>query len=690
MRQQDLLREALDLLRRDDEEHQRLKVAELDDKKFYSGDQWGAAERERRRRKHLPTQTNNLLQKYVAQLEGDDILNMTQAKVEPDGSGTREEAEIREGILRMIQNSPQAKVAFNVASRSAIICGVGNFALSVNEAGYDVFDKDVNIDPIYNTHTVVWDRNSVEPTGEDADHVFQVDPIDPKEFERLFGKKAAKADVMSTGFLDRVTRKVYASEQERRIRVGTWWRMEERDATVALMQDLSSSDITGVPKEQWFPFVARDEGGEPIIRETKRPIAVRRIMSGVDWLDDPIELPISSLPVFRITGRYELVGEDFIRWGLVRLLKDSQALNNYWDSAIVRLLQLATFPQPYKVPSGAIRGQEDRWIRYWENEDGILEYNPDFPAPEREQPLTVHPALFAERERAAQYMSDISNMNEASLGSSGNERSRVAIEARQRVASLGTASFTFHRDLAKQRCGRVMNELIPYVYDSRRIMSLVNPKNEAEVREINQVADPSSRITNAKYRVTITTGPSYATKMQEQSDILMTALERAPQVMTVALDKMMEGFGLHDVAKRVRSQLPSGVVQPDEMTPEEQQAAQARGEAEAEQAEVVRQMAAADLALKQAQVAEAQARAEQARAMAFKAMTEAGLEPEKVEIDRIKANARADRDQSSTAKTISEIGVAKDREERERLKNITELMKAANEDEKEKETENGE
>jgi hypothetical protein len=441
-------------------------------------------------------------------------------------------------------------------------------------------------------------------------------------------------------------------------------------------------DVTGLPRNDWVPLAATDGDGQPIVRETVRPVAERRVFSGQDWLEDQVELPISRVPIFRISGKYELIGEDYVRWGLVRILKDAQALNNYWDSAIVRLLQLATFPQPYKVPAGAIAGYEDQWTKYWENEDGVLTHAPDFPAPQREDPLTIHPALFAERERAAQYLADISNMNEASLGASGNERSGRAIQARQRIAQLGMAAFAFHRDLAKQACGRTINELIPYVYDTNRVVSLLNVNNETKLREINAVTDPRSRITNAKYRITVTTGPSYATKMQEQADVIMTALERAPDVMSVGLDKMLEGIGLHDIAKRVRSQLPQGVVQPDEMTPDEQKAAQARAQAEQQQQEFAQRMAMAELAEKEARAQEAQARAQEAQARAQKTLADIGISAEKLELDSKKADADSDYKRAQTAKTISEIGVSATDSDAKRLASIGKLMNEANDAER--------
>lgn len=690
MAKDNLLKEALEILERDDEEHRRLGEAELDDKRFYAGDQWSAAERNRRRRKHLPTQTNNLLQKYVAQMEGDDLLNMTEAKVEPENSGTADEAEIREGIIRSIQNSHKAKVAFNVASRSAIICGVGNFGLSVTESSYDVFDKDINIEPIYNAHSVVWDKDSVEPTGEDADHVFQIETFDERAFEKAFGKKAQKADVYGTGFLERVTRKLYTPEQSHTIRVATWWRMSERPVTVALAKDMTTMDITDMKKEDWLPFAAIGENGEPIVRDTVQPIVERRVFSGAEWLEDVIELPISRVPIFRVCGKYEVIGEDYVRWGLVRLLKDAQVMNNYWDSAIVRLLQLSTFPQPYKVRAGAIAGYEDQWMKYWENEDGVLVYNADYQAPEREDPMTINPALFAERERAAQYLADISNMNEASLGASGNERTGRAIQARHQIAQLGMAAFSFHRDLAKQACGRTINELIPYVYDTNRVVSIMDPNNETKLREINAVTDERSRITNAKYRVTVTTGPSYATKMQEQAEVIMTALERAPDVMSVGLDKVLEGIGLHDIAKRIRAQMPPGVIQPDEMTPEERAASEAAAKAASEKAEMERMRMQAELQKSMAEARREEAMAREAEARAQKIIAEIGISSERIGIEEMQARAAADEKLAKTAKTLSEIGVMATESDAKRLAAIGKIMNEENDAERQRNEQNSE
>jgi hypothetical protein len=548
-----------------------------------------------------------------------------------------------------------AQEAFIRAFTSQIICGVGYFRLAVVETEYDVFNKDIVIEPVYNPHSIIFDPESTEVTGADARRVTMIEQFTEAEFKRNWPKQNA-SDVMLMSPLDTLNRRLFSAESQNRIRIASMWEMDTTPARVALLKDLTTADITDMDDADIRELVAVGNivtGPEgPMIRDTVRPIARLRTFSGNDFLEDPVELPISRVPVFRMTGNEVFVGEDRVRWGMVRFIKDPQRLHNYWRSAIANTLSMSASRPPIIASADAISGREDEWREWWTKP--VVMYNSGVATPPQvAQMPQINPALYQEALTNQEDMKEILNMHNALLGQQSNEVSGRAIAARQRIGEMGNAIYTKNADLAQQECGRVMNELTPHVYDTHRIVTTLGREESVSMEEINAISDPNSRITTNKYRVTVTTGVSYATRRQEALDVLLTAMNHNPEASSVFLDKvfdLMDTPETDEIADRIRSQMPPGTIKQENMTEEEQQAAAQAAEQAAKQAKFAQDMAQADLDYKRAQADEALARARQAVAQAEKVeaetqktLSEIGttsrkldIEEEKVEVDKTK------------------------------------------------------
>jgi hypothetical protein len=225
--------------------------------------------------------------------------------------------------------------------------------------------------------------------------------------------------------------------------------------------------------------------------------------------------------------------------------------------------------------------------------------------------------------------------------------------ARQRVGEVGTVIYDDNLNAAIEECGKVINHLIPFVYDTPRTVKVLGAdlRTEQLVR-VNDDGDPGSvDITLGKYSATVTTGPSYTTRRVESREEMMAMVNAMPQTMAVAADKIVEAQdwpGAEEIARRLRTQLPAGMVSEqdmDEAQLQQQQAAAQQAQAQAELQQQLLQLEIADkqadlalkqigVAEKQAKIVEAQARAQQAIATAEKVLSEVGVAQEKVEVER--------------------------------------------------------
>lgn len=619
------------------------------DARFVGGDQWDHQVKQRRDTASKPTLTINRLPAYVAQLVGNRRLNDIGIKVIPDMGGTKQVAQIREGLIRSIQKLSRAQYAYDKAFEQQVIGGLGNFQVHLDYAHDDVFEQDIRIKPIPNPLAVVWDQDSVDPSGEDARHVFVTDRMSRRDFKKKYPNASAKDWDTSD---ERV--RAYGWDTADSVQVVSFWRMRTKKRVVAMMKDGSVQDVTDLPEEEWFDQVAEDSNQMPMMRDVQRKYAQMYLCTSQDILAGPYDLPVTRVPVFRVPGWELFIEGDRIRWGLIRFLRDPQKLHNYWRSTIAE--KLVGSPKAKWIASAeAVEGHEKEWRESHLSDDPLLVYNGSSGAPPtRAAPMELEPALIEQAGVASQDLREVSNLHEASMGQTSNEVSGRAITARQRVGELGTVIYQDNLNMAIEEAGKVINQLIPFVYDTPRLIKTLGPDmlTEKQVPINGYNEDPESvDITCGKYAITVTTGPSYTTRRVEARDEMMNMVNAMPQVMAVAADKIVEAQdwpGADEIARRLRSQLPAGMVDQEDLTEEEQAAAQQQQAAAAEQQAQQQQMqqmafelevaeTKAKIAVEEAKVAESQARAVEAMSRAKLAEAQAAKAIADIELGRVES-----------------------------------------------------
>ncbi|MGH7465894.1 MAG: portal protein, partial [Longimicrobiales bacterium] len=428
----------------------------------------------------------------------------------PDAGGEKKIAEIREGLIRNIQKVSRAQYAYDKAFEQQVIGGLGHFQIHLDYAHDDVFEQDIRIASIPNPLAVVWDKDSVEPTGSDAQHAFVVDKLARSDFKNRYPN--AQAGEWNA---DMTMNRHGGWDDGNTVQVVSFWRMRSKTRTVALMQDGTVQDVTDIPITEWWDLVV-DKDGEPMVREVQRRYAQMYICSSQDILAGPYELPIIRIPVFRVPAWELFIEGDRIRWGHVRFLRDPQKLHNYWRSTLAEKL-VGSSKHKWLASNSAVDGREEQWRNSHLSDDPLLVWNQESgQRPERAEPLQLEPALIQEAGMAAQDIRDVSNQHESSMGQQGNEVSGRAISARQRVGELGTVIYQDNLNMAIEEAGAVINQLIPFVYDTPRIVKVLGEDMLTE-KLVSINGDPQKDpttvdITLGKYSVSVTAGPSYTTR----------------------------------------------------------------------------------------------------------------------------------------------------------------------------------
>lgn len=625
----------------DDAQADKLNAdAALEDLRFFVSDQWDEGVRARREAARKPVLTIDRLNAFVAQIVGNRRLNETTIKILPDNGGTEATARVREGLVRSIQKISRADIAYDTTMLNTAVCGIGNFQCYLDYENDDVFEQKICISAIPNALAVVWDRMLTDPTGSDAGHVFVVDSL-PRDYFKQKYPWAQPADIEFVS-----ASSVYPTlgdwVTQDNVRVVSFWRMRTRKRTLALMQTGATVDITDDKTPETTAQIITRPDGTPIMREVDRKYAEMYLCSGTDILEGPYELQISRVPVFRVPAWEAWVGETKHRWGLVRKMKDAQRQHNYMRSAVMEKIMQS--PRAVWTASAeAVAGREKDWRNSHLSDDPLLIYNGDAGQPPvRTPPAQVENALLTMAELTTQDLKDVSNIHEANLGMPSNEVSGVAIQARQRVSDTGTVIYHDNLNAAIEQCGMVINDLIPTVYDTPRIIRVLGEDARQDLQAINDMGNPKSvDITSGKYAVSVSTGPSYQTKRVEATQSMMAFINAAPQIAGITLDLIAEAMDWpkhEEFARRIRMTLPPGMVDPRDMDPSMQQRAEAMAQQGQQQAQQQQMLAAATL-----QKTMSEAALNSARAKNFE--EEAGAQGQRIQNESVDVASRAqDRD----------------------------------------------
>ena len=632
-------REARDMYQKDvDADRHNIEPAR-EDMQFVIGDQWDITTKQRRQRLKKPTLTVNRLPAFVSQYLGSWQQTDTTMKLLPVKGGTKQIAEIRQGIIRSIVRTPIAKHAQYTAMETSYICGVGNFGLELVDAKFDFFAKDFQMVPMDDPFQVVWDRSSREPTGADAQHCYVMEYVTKEDYELRYPD--AKFDSGWSGDeLDYTTMTAHGWEIDDMIRICYFWQMCYEPVTLGLAMDGDIIDVTDYDDERLAAEIELDDQGEYMIRDTVRPYAECYVMGGLEVLDGPYRLNISRLPVFRVEGHSMQEASVRYRWGFVRNAKDPQRLHNYWRSILAEELMKSPASKWLLDQSAMKSGLADHFRNAHLSGDNVLLWDSqaDGAKPEFVPPPMVNQAVLTESQMTVQDIKDVTNKHEASLGVTSNEVSGKAISARQRVSELGDRIYLENMNMALAECAKVMNELFPEVYDTNRTVLVTGEDDVELLQEINgDLGDTTPDVTRGKYHITYTTGPSYATRREEATDTLLTLMNHMPQVGQVTADiiaRNMDIPGSEEIARRLMLMMPEEMIDLDKLPERERVRMEALIEKRAQAAQKQQQqqnfVMGEELKKLMAETRELLARAAKQEAAAEKDLSEVGVQRAKV------------------------------------------------------------
>lgn len=540
----------------------------LDDLRFARlGEQWPERVRRERELDGRPCLTINRLPAFIRQVVNDARQNSPAISVHPVDSGADPEtAEVFNGLIRHIEQSSDADVAYDTALDFAVTCGIGYVRINTRYATDDGFEQDLAIERVANPFAIYGDPEATGADSSDWNTAFVVDSLPRGAFEARW--KGADAIDWAAEDHDRQAGVRGAAEGER-VTVAEYWRRERTTRTILALSDGQILEESAYAAQKaLFDALGVTVVGQP--RQVASHKVVQRVLSGAEVLET-VDWAGRFIPIVPVYGEELIVdGRRRLR-SLVRDAKDPQRMFNYWRSVSTELVALAP-KAPFIGRKGAFETDSAKWATANTQSHAYIEY--DGPEPPMRQGYAGVPAgALQEAMNASDDMKSIMGLYDASLGARSNETSGRAIMARQREGDVSTFHYIDNLSRAIRHTGRILLDLIPRVYGTARVVRVLGADGApASVGVASGGAASAGRggdalkglgriydLTAGKYDLTVRAGPSFTSRREEAANQMIELIRAYPAAAPLIGDLLARNLdwpGADEIAQRLGALLP--------------------------------------------------------------------------------------------------------------------------------------
>jgi hypothetical protein len=315
--------------------------------------------------------------------------------------------------------------------------------------------------------------------------------------------------------------------------------------------------------------------GEVVRIEEKRESKKHKIMHykiAGDYVLDETEFPSDQLPLIFVdqNSYYDKNGKQICR-SFFGDCKDTQRYINYLRTQSAYILKISRYDQFIGSKKNVSGLDTQRNWRDPASTQGLLAYDesPNGHKPEQIRPPELSQSLLTQYQLAIEDLYTSTGLYPTRMGQQGNEVSGAAIDARTRQGSYTTyvAFNSINRAIATG--GEIVNEMIPRVYDTERVIALMTPDEGLKNITVNKAADEygeliENDIRKGTYEVRLKPGPSFEGQKQQALDSLQQVLQADPQAFALIADLYAENLPLMntiEIKNRLKTLVPPQIIE---------------------------------------------------------------------------------------------------------------------------------
>ena len=539
--------------------------------------QWGQQALSDRARRGRPAIVINRLDQFVQHVANSQRQNRVSARVFPvDDKADKETAKVFQGTIRHIENNSGGTLAYDTAEFYAVAMGVGYWLLNTEYCDPMSFEQDIRLDRIPNPFSIYLGAHT-KPDGSDATEGMKFTSIPKDEYKAKYPNSdlasindwRGTGDGEPPGWID-----------DKQCRVAEFYYMDWSNDTLVRMQG-GSTKLKKELADGEEAQIQIGEDGEPVQRETAVPTVRWCKLNALEVLDETVWV-IPQLPIVKVTGHEMNVNGRTILKGIVRNLKDAQRMFNKAVSDEAELLD-SSKSQVVAV-EGDIEGHETEWKNLSQQQiltrKGMDVAGKPVEAPYRLPPNMSIAAASNVRMMLSEDLKAMAGIYDAALGRQSNEKSGKAILARQSQSDIANFHFQDNLTFSITHSTRMLVEMIPKIYDTERVLRIIGEDDSQKVVVVNAAwkeawkehgQDRAYKLDIGKYDVVCTAGPSFSTKRQEASEMLVQLAGVDPGLMATAPDIVYRAIDVpyaEEIAERRKKALPPELQDSDGQKPQ--------------------------------------------------------------------------------------------------------------------------
>jgi hypothetical protein len=535
------------------------------------------------KRKDRPRYTLNRVAGAIDQVCGGQRQNRTQIKVRPVTDGSDDVAKVEMGLIRNIEARSDGESIYDAAFDETVTGGYGGWRVLTQFTDDDSFEQDIVLAPIKSAaSSLYFDPSAQKYDKRDALWAFYLKDMTLDAFK----KKFPNATVVD--FSDKIYSSGNCTEwfRDNLVRVAEYWVVDLVPAEIALMSD---GRVLNITEEQ--AVIDELAALEPPVTVVKsRKTQVRRIhsyiMNGAEILKGPMKWAGKYIPLIPVYGRtFNIEGKEFVR-GITRFAKDPQRIYNYATSNAIEVTAL-TPKDPYWLTPAQAKGHQAKLRSFNTANTPFMLYNadPESPGPPaRTGAPQLQQSLIQQVSQAADDIHATTGLYAPAMGNAPQLLSEKSVIAQADKGDRATFVFTDNLHKSIKFTGDILVDLMPRIYDTQRVVRVLNFDGTTENVEINAKAISDfnqpvmdeqtgeqvivNDLARGKYETFIEAGPAFNTLRQESAQQLIELATGSPRFEALATDLIAKNLNVletDELTKRVRKQMiQEGIVDPTE------------------------------------------------------------------------------------------------------------------------------
>lgn len=499
---------------------------------FISGDQWTDEAKSARQNKR-PMLVINRLRTFASILINEQRQNQLGAKISPRGYGANEDtAEVLAGMVRDIESVSEFEICADVAFKYTIEGNHGWWCIRKEWESEESFDYVLRYEAVEDPLCIVCDPNARKADRSDMRWLFKFHPCPKDEYKPRYGKKAKIVD-----FSEEHMKSAPDWIKEDTVIVAEYWRVDIKKKTLIEVADLQDVDPdTGKARTRKLFQEDSDEkfAPEQILdeREVECRYVEQFILNGVEVLEHN-EWDGQWIPFIPVIGDERWIDGKRVIYSAISHSHDAQRMINYYTTCEAEAAGFAPMPR-WVGAVGQFQTNGDDFASPHKN-IAKLEYDlkevggHPVPPPKWETFTPPTESFLAGKVASVDDVKATMGMSDALTGTKETDQSGKAIEALQRQGN--TANFNFFDNLIRsiRHSTRVLIDLIPHVYDTKRQVRILGEDKKEKiitvnaqlmgkdgVPELDKDGKPKGYFLSVgQYGVAIEVGPSNQTQQQQ-------------------------------------------------------------------------------------------------------------------------------------------------------------------------------